>query len=315
MARVAESWQSAEEETVPGERHALDGRGDAPATEPPVEGERSRSWLAKIARYYHAALVGLAFLVFWSGGSLYSWIYLPRLKARVGPERARGACQVAVQKRFIWFMDLLRGWGLWNFDPRQYPRRFSGPCVIVANHPTLLDVVAMIASYEKVCVVVKPGIFHGWSVGKLLRSCGHLAGADGGAADTQRFIDESVERLESGDAVLVFPEGTRSPTGTMSSFHRGPFEVAARAGVPVVPVSIHCDPPALMKGMPWYEVPAEFVRYGFEELAPVPVGGERSAVRAAVAAVETQLRRRLGPPTGSAAKAADPVGDAPRPSP
>ena len=46
--------------------------------------------------------------------------------------------------------------------------------------------------------------------------------------------------------VLIFPEGTRSPFGSgLQPFHRGAFEVAARANVPVVLLKLTCSPPAL----------------------------------------------------------------------
>ena len=38
--------------------------------------------------------------------------------------------------------------------------------------------------------------------------------------------------------MLFFPEGTRSKDGTMAEFKKGAFSVAAKAGVPVVPVSL-----------------------------------------------------------------------------
>lgn len=44
--------------------------------------------------------------------------------------------------------------------------------------------------------------------------------------------------LRSGQALCVFPEGTRSPDGQLIAFYRGAFWLAARAGVPIVPLVI-----------------------------------------------------------------------------
>ena len=44
--------------------------------------------------------------------------------------------------------------------------------------------------------------------------------------------------LRSGQALCVFPEGTRSPDGQLIPFYRGAFWLAARAGVPIVPLVI-----------------------------------------------------------------------------
>lgn len=51
-------------------------------------------------------------------------------------------------------------------------------------------------------------------------------------------LSECRDLLAAGAPVLFFPEGTRSKDGTMAEFKKGAFSVAAKAGVPVVPVSL-----------------------------------------------------------------------------
>ncbi len=55
------------------------------------------------------------------------------------------------------------------------------------------------------------------------------------AANTVRI---AVERIKAGASVLFFPEGTRTPNGTMQAFKRGAFHLAVDAGAPVIPVAI-----------------------------------------------------------------------------
>ena len=55
------------------------------------------------------------------------------------------------------------------------------------------------------------------------------------AASTVRI---AVERIKAGASVLFFPEGTRTPTGTMQTFKRGAFHLAVEAGAPILPVAI-----------------------------------------------------------------------------
>jgi 1-acyl-sn-glycerol-3-phosphate acyltransferase len=93
--------------------------------------------------------------------------------------------------------------------------------------------------------------------------------------------------------VLVFPEGTRSPDHDIRPFGRTAFEIASRAGVPVVPIVLHADPPALKKGVPFHRFPDAFVRYALEEFEPVPVGSGRNAARQAREHVEQLIRSRL----------------------
>src|SRR5690606_18906600 len=51
-------------------------------------------------------------------------------------------------------------------------------------------------------------------------------------------IRSALERLEAGSALLVFPEGSRSPDGAMQRFKRGTSLLMRRAQAPVVPVAI-----------------------------------------------------------------------------
>jgi len=239
----------------------------------------------------HAGLVGSAFVVFWVGGVFLSYVWLPVVRRFAPtPLDARLHSHAVIRHGFASFMHALRITRLFNFDPRRNRRVFEDPCVFVANHPTLLDVVAILSCYERLCCVVKPSLYRSFSVGPLLRTCGHLCGSDGTADASQQLLEQAVGRLRDGFSVLVFPEGTRSPAHGLGPFLRGAFEIAARAAVPIVPVSIHCDPPALLRGMPWYRVPVDFVDYGLTELEPRTVSPGRSSVRRSVEEVADILR-------------------------
>jgi 1-acyl-sn-glycerol-3-phosphate acyltransferase len=92
----------------------------------------------------------------------------------------------------------------------------------------------------------------------------------------------------------VFPEGTRSPQGGLRRFRRGPFEIACRADVPVVPVLIRCEPLVLAKEMPWYDVglrTAFLTVTRLPAMSPAAFGGDAGALTAACEAI---FRRHLG---------------------
>ena len=67
------------------------------------------------------------------------------------------------------------------YDPRRAPRPLpEGPFVLVTNHPTLVDVTAMIAAYGELCVVAKGSLFRNPLIGPLLRLCGHINSGQSG---------------------------------------------------------------------------------------------------------------------------------------
>jgi 1-acyl-sn-glycerol-3-phosphate acyltransferase len=69
--------------------------------------------------------------------------------------------------------------------------------------------------------------------------------------------------------VLIFPEGTRSPPRGLRRFKAGAFEICLRAGVPLVPILISCDPPTLFKGLAWYALPKKTASYDICQLSTI----------------------------------------------
>ena len=123
-------------------------------------------------------LAGSAFLAFGIGGAILSWIVLPLASCDWNRTRRQRRCQRIVQATFVLFHDYMTLIGVVGFDPRRAPRPLpEGPFVLVTNHPTLVDVTALIAAYGELCVVAKPALFRNPLLGPLLRLCGLPLGA------------------------------------------------------------------------------------------------------------------------------------------
>jgi len=124
------------------------------------------------------------------------------------------------------------------------------PKLVLANHPTLVDVVMLISILRHTNCVVKKALFRDPFLGGVVKAAGYINN-DG----TDAVIDVCVKALQDGDNLVIFPEGTRSVPGKEMKFQRGAAHIAARAGVDVVPVTITCDPPTLSKADKWYHIP------------------------------------------------------------
>jgi 1-acyl-sn-glycerol-3-phosphate acyltransferase len=209
-------------------------------------------------------------------------------------ERA-AACQRWLQRAFVLVFDYMRVCGLLHFDPRGLDASTPGQrFVMVANHPTLIDQAALSALFGRLVCVAKPLLFRTPMLGQILRGCVYLEGGDGEGLAAATVVNQALERLGRSMPMLVFPEGTRSPAGGLRRFRRGPFEIACRANVPVVPILIRCDPPALGKGTPWYDIPprtALFTVTRLPVMSPAAFGGDASAL---TEACEAMFRRHLG---------------------
>lgn len=260
-------------------------------------------------------MTGLAFLGFWIGALglvLFAFPWARWRTRRAPPTERAAACQAWVRRAFTALHDFMRVCGLLHFQPRAADARTPGRrFVLVANHPTLVDVAALSAVYGRFTCAAKAALFRAPVVGSILRACGYLDGGDGAAFAGAAVVAQALDRLAGDMPVLVFPEGTRSPEGGLHPFKRGAFEIACRADVPVLAVLIRCQPSALSKGRPWYDIPWSTAYFTVTPLAEMnPRNFDRDATRMA-AQCEALYRRHLG----LAAAESTPAPAAPAPPP
>lgn len=115
----------------------------------------------------------------------------------------------------------------------------DGPCVVVANHASYIDGVLLKAFLPaRFSFVIKKEITKVPLAGLLLRRIGSefvdRFNRNAGAVDTRRLI----KAADAGQGFAFFPEGTFNVAPGIGKFHSGAFLIAARAGIPVIPVAI-----------------------------------------------------------------------------
>jgi 1-acyl-sn-glycerol-3-phosphate acyltransferase len=263
-----------------------------PPIPPTVPGPRGRSWFSDY-QTLRIGFCGLAFLSFGVGWVLLAWLILPLVFLWPGslPARRR-RCQQVVRWAWMLFHDYMRWTGLIQFDPRRQRLALPQPAVIISNHPTLVDVTALLSAIGPACFIAKRPLFRNPLFGPLFRLCGHVCNH---AEEGGQVVDAAVARLREGHSVLLFPEGTRSPIGKLDRFRLGAFEIARRAGVPIVPIAISADPPALFKGIPWYAIPRVTVHMTFTPLPPrmVPAAPPEESSLETLKQARDQVRREI----------------------
>lgn len=112
----------------------------------------------------------------------------------------------------------------------------AGPLIVVMNHQSHLDPVAAglamgprHLNYLARATLFIPGF------GLLIRALNSVPVRQGGEIAA---IRAAVEQLAMGRAVLVFPEGSRTPDGAMHTFKRGVWLLINRAQAPVLPMAV-----------------------------------------------------------------------------
>jgi len=113
----------------------------------------------------------------------------------------------------------------------------SGPLIIAPNHVTYADpVLVSIPIRRPVYYMAWNALFRvpglSWLIRRLRAFPVEIDSADPKAAR------EAVRLLQAGEAVMIFPEGGRSPDGRVQRFKVGAFRMACALGVPVLPVTI-----------------------------------------------------------------------------
>lgn len=223
---------------------------------------RLERWVRVVTTGSSFALFGLACLVVGLGV-----IPLAQLGTR-DPETRQLRSQRLIQlsfRFFIGYMKLVRAVEV-EIHGAEALRRAGGG-LVVANHPTLLDVVMLGALSPQLDCVVKREAWSNPFMKWVVEAAGYIPNNAG-----EELVEACAERLRRGRRLLIFPEGTRSPRNALGPFQRGFAHVALRSGLPLQPVLISCRPPSLMRGQKWYEVPERRMRFTIEICEPMDLG-------------------------------------------
>lgn len=132
--------------------------------------------------------------------------------------------------------------------------------LIVANHPSLLDVVMIMAAIPNVQCVVKGGLWRNPFFRLTVEGAGYLRND----LAPEELMAACVASLQAGDNLILFPEGTRTVRGQPMRLHRGFANIALEAGADLQLITMTCEPPLLHKGNPWWRVPESRTTFQME---------------------------------------------------
>jgi 1-acyl-sn-glycerol-3-phosphate acyltransferase len=196
-----------------------------------------------------------------------------------------------VRRGFQLFHAVMRALRLYHRrSPVARLRPGGAAVVLVANHPTLCDVTSIASLFPDVVAVAGPQYAANPVLARLVRGCGFVATGS-------HMLRDGEARLRMGFDVLVFPEGTRSPLGGgLQPFHRGAFELAARAKAPIVLLKLTCVPPALSKRLPIWKIADRMAVLTIEPFDVIYPAGLGTDSRALCRAIEQRYCDILGYP-------------------
>jgi 1-acyl-sn-glycerol-3-phosphate acyltransferase len=134
---------------------------------------------------------------------------------------------------------------LWTFGIKVHVEGYEyidpeNPYIFVSNHASMFDIpTVMVALKGKVNIVFKKELTRVPIWGWALRYGPFIMIDRSNPRDAMASIERAAETIRGGQSVILFPEGTRTTDGKLQPFKRGAFTLAAKSGVPVVPMTIN----------------------------------------------------------------------------
>jgi 1-acyl-sn-glycerol-3-phosphate acyltransferase len=207
----------------------------------PVRGLlRSVAWLSLQAQLLALGIISIVF-------NIGAFVLYPLLPRALG--RRLGRAGIAHGYRGYW--RFTRPFGLLRLEAEALDvLRDEGGLIIVANHPSLLDAMMLVARLPRSFCVMKASLMRNpfLASGALLARYVPNDSAHG-------MVRHAVADLRAGGQLVMFPEGTRTTHAPINAFQHGFALIAKHAKAPIQTVFIDTHSPYLGKGWPLWRLP------------------------------------------------------------
>ncbi|KMN49123.1 acyltransferase [Chromobacterium violaceum] len=217
--------------------------------------------MAKRCNYFWRLLAtAIAFSAFGLGGALFSLSVFPLLILLIrDPEKRTLLSRRVVQMSFAGFILLMRALGLLSYRIVGAEKLNRHGLLILANHPTLIDVVFLISLLPNADCVVKSSLARNPFTRGPVRASNYICNDS-----SEGLVQDCIRSLRAGNNLVIFPEGTRTPLDGSLKLQRGAANIAVRGKRSITPVTIRCEPRGLAKGQAWWRIPAKPIRFTIE---------------------------------------------------
>jgi len=167
-------------------------------------------------------------------------------------ERFGPACRRVTRWMFNFWLRWFHASDVVRVTWHGFDRPLPTGTVYAASHPCLLDAPFLLARLPDTVCIMKPKLLDNPCIGPTARMCGYVSAGD----NSIDLIRNSVARIQAGQSLLIFPEGTRTePGAALNPLKPGFALIAARAGCPVQLIRIRSGRKLTRKGNRWWRVP------------------------------------------------------------
>jgi len=211
-----------------------------------------KNLIQKINKLWRICATGFCFTLFGLGGLALSFIVFPLLTFSVKNRELRELrVQKAIQISFYIFCETMRMTRAIDYQIIGAEKlKKDRNCLIVANHPSLIDYVLITSQLKQCDCLVKEAIWHNPFMRGVVTSAGYIPNKD-----PEQLLTKCSERLKKDNVLLIFPEGTRTREGVTPTLQRGAAQIAVKTQSDLRVVHISVYPRFLTKQSKWYQVP------------------------------------------------------------
>ncbi len=183
---------------------------------------------------------------------------------------------------YIWFNPL---WRVRVSGRRKIPWR--KPCILVSNHQSMVDIPVLYLLFVPFKWVSKKENFRLPIIGWLMRLNDYLEIDRGQKDSLVKLMDKARKFIEEGNSIMIFPEGTRYPGGSLGPFKEGAFRMALDNRADIIPILLEGTAKALPKKG---AILTGFTRIRVRVLDPIPYSSfEGKPVRELLAGVRNLM--------------------------
>lgn len=229
--------------------------------------------LAFLSYSYRVLATGFCFAVFGIGGLLLSSSLFPLLSwLYKDPHKKQQEARKWVSRTFRFFVNLMQWVGVGNFHvPDADILAKQQGKLVMANHPSLIDVVVLIAYLPRADCVVKASLLRNPFISGVIKATGYISNDD-----PESVLVACNASLAAGNNLIIFPEGTRTTPGKQPKLQRGAANIAVRCSASPLILGIDVSPTTLTKENRWYQVPKKKFTFSvkIKDNAPLPKEGE-----------------------------------------
>lgn len=200
----------------------------------------------------------ISFSIFGIGGFILGFFVFPIIHLTTSSRKsAYRRCRMCVYWGFRFFVFLMEFLGVLSVNVKGQSKLSGRKNVfLLANHPSLIDVVVIGSLLPQLVCVTKGAVWRNPFTAGIMWGAGYINNDQ-----PVEMINCSTAVLGNRGSLLLFPEGTRTKPGQPINFKRGAARVAMMSDVNITPAYITLRPETLSKGEKWYDIPDRRVEY------------------------------------------------------